>query len=140
MNQKDKITHIKELHIPYSIMVREILFKKSSGNKRDVVLKGNVIGSAVITKRISSILQLKGYKVIRGSDIRYNPRRSVFGVPVKVQRETGDKGKTLSVTVTIRAISAEDMAKKRNIIVNNISALIPDIDIKEQTKEKFKEC
>lgn len=140
MTEISKVTHIKVFSIPFSPIVKEILYKTTKKSEIELLWEGSSCGVGEFSKRTAKTLGEHGYVVVKKPRDVTQPKNIVFGIHVKTVREVGKNDETKEYSVTIKGSSEEDIAEKRNVFVNCLQQLVPGVQIREQLKDKFMDC
>jgi len=140
LEEKSRVTHIKVFSIPFLPIVKEILYKSSKRLETELLLNGKSCGVGEVSKRTAKALGDNGYTMVKKPREKTEPKNIVFGIHVKTSREVGKNDETKEYTVTIKGSSEEDITEKRNMFVKCLQQLVPEVQIREQLKDKFMEC
>lgn len=130
---------VDHISCPYTPEVEKIFFHQIKRDGYDISYKGKKVVRQTISIEDRKYLAPKGFGFTKSRKTDLKAKRRIFEIDIGVQKNYDD-GKIKELVISVPSSSQEERLEKRKTIVSGIKAIIPDIDVKVATSDKFVRC
>lgn len=124
---------------PYNPITKEIFLKEKQSTITDIYKGGKKIASQQVSTALKERLTKMGFELTRSTKNNLEARKRVFGIKISVQKNY--EGKEIrELVISVPSATQAEVMKKREIMINGIKSIVPDLDIKVATADKYVRC
>jgi hypothetical protein len=139
VNSPGKTAVVDHILCPFNSITKEIFFQEIITTSYDVYFEGKKVARDTISADVRDMLYSKGFSFIKPRETVFRARRRVFGIEISVQRNYKKK-EIKELVIAIPSSSQSELLEKRRIIISGIKAILPNIELKIATSDKYVRC
>jgi hypothetical protein len=139
VSEIDKPTVVDHILIPYTPITKELFLKESKSSSFEIYYKNKKVANQFVSKELRDSLSKNGFSFIKNERTVLKSRHKVFGIKISVQRNLQD-GEIKELVIGIPSSNQTELIKKREVFLSEIKDLLPDIDVRLSTSDKFVRC
>jgi hypothetical protein len=139
VSEIDKPTVVDHILIPYTPITKELFLKESKSSSFEIYYKKKRVANQFVSKELRDSLSKNGFSFIKTERTVLKSRNKVFGIKITIQRNL-DEDKIKELVIGIPSSNQTELIKKREVFLNELKTLVPDLEVRLSTSDKFVRC
>jgi hypothetical protein len=136
---KDNRVVVDHILCPYTPITKEIFFREIQSDIYNIAKDGKNVAAQQLSKELREKLISMGFVLERSTKTDLEARKKVFGITISIQKNL--QGKEIKeLVIAVPSASQAELIKKREIMINGIKAVIPNLELKIATADKYVRC